>query len=87
MIGLYVQKIMKQRVIKKGDGAHWCITTEEFKKTPDKERKELKDYFDEIRLNYHEVDGDILIDGSVEWKAIQEVMDHFYDDWATFTPF
>jgi len=47
----------------------------------------LKEYFDEIRLNYHVVDGDLMIDGSVDWKVIDEVMRHFYDGWAEFTPF
>lgn len=78
---------MKERVIRKGDDVHWHIWTGDFKTTPETERKELKEYFDEIQMNYHLVDGDILIDGSVDWTTIDERMSHFYDGWAVFTPF
>jgi hypothetical protein len=78
---------MKQRIIRKGDGVHWRITTQDFEKTPEEERIKLKGYFDEIHLNYHVIDGDLMIDGSVDWKVVDEVMSHFYDGWAEFAPF
>lgn len=78
---------MKQRVIRKGDGVHWRITTQEFEPTPEEERTQLKEYFDGLDLNYHVVDGDVVIDGSLDWQAVDEVMGHFYEGWAEFTPF
>ena len=78
---------MKKRVIRKDDSGHWRIWTGDFQTTPEKERNELREYLDEIRFNYHISDGDILLDGSIDWTTIDERMKHFYDGWAEFTPF
>jgi hypothetical protein len=77
---------MKERIIRKGNDVHWHICTLDFKSIPETERKELEEYFDEMEMPYHFADGDILIDGSIEWITIDEIMTHFYDGWAVFTP-
>jgi len=78
---------MRNRVIKKGDSGHWEIRTATFEVTPQDERNKLKEFFDEIRMNYRLAHGDILIDGTLAWSDFDDHMLHFYDDWAQFTPF
>ena len=78
---------MEDRIINKGKDRHWKIRTVDFTLVPEEERENLKDYFDEIRLNYHVINGDVQIDGSIKWEVIDELMKHFYDGWAEFTPF
>ena len=78
---------MEGRVIRKGDSGHWEIRTTDFEVTPERERNELKEHLDEIRMSYHIVDGDVLIDGGLAWSDVDERMKHFYDGWAEFTPF
>lgn len=51
------------------------------------ERKELTEYFDEVKLPYRFVGGCLCIPCKVDRDAVLERVEHFYDGRAEVFPF
>ena len=76
---------MDKRIVRFED-KFWKIRTD-IGDLPASEQKELKEYFDEIRMPYRIIDGGLCVSGDVDRDAIFERMEHFYDGRAEVYPF
>jgi hypothetical protein len=76
---------MEKRIVRFEDEV-WRIRTD-VGELPGSERKELEEYFGEIKLPYRLADGHLCIAGGVDRDAVFERLEHFYDGWADVLPF
>ena len=79
------KKSMPNRIVRL-EGNLWRIRSDEGELTPS-ERKELKEYFDEIRMPSTLMHGRLCVSGSVSWEDLYERLQHFYDGRADVYPF
>ena len=75
------------RVVRKAGSGNWQVRTGTGEYLPLEEKENLKEYLNEIQLNYHEVDMQIQIDGGIDWNSVEERLRHFYAGIAEVTPF
>jgi hypothetical protein len=76
---------MDKRIIRLEDG-FWRIRTD-MGELSQSEQKELKQYFDEIRMPYKIIDGRLCVSDGVDKAAMFERMEHFYEGRAEVYPF
>jgi len=76
---------MEKRIVRLEED-FWRVRTEAGE-LPESERKELSEYFNEIKLPYQVVDGGLCIAGAVDREAVFERLEHFYDGRAEVFPF
>jgi hypothetical protein len=76
---------MEMRIVRLEENL-WHVRTDAGEITKS-EQMELIEYFDEIKLPYHLVDGCLCIDGGVARDAVFERLDHFFDGRAEVLPF
>lgn len=72
------------RIVRK-EQSRWIIRTRENNLLKLEEGEKLKEYLDEIRFPYRDVNGEIEISEKVAWTAIHECLSHFYDGIADVT--
>ena len=76
---------MDKRIIRLEDD-FWKIRTD-IGELSESEKKELKEYFDEIRMPYRIINGRLCVSAGVDKASIFEMMEHFYEGRAEVYPF